>query len=181
MPRPQLHYGATAKLFHWVIAALIAVQLPIGWLMPDIEPGMTPGTAMSVHISIGMTILVLIVLRFIWRLMHPVAPGERPARLAARQLGTVHWLLYLTVLVTTLTGWCFASTHGWTIQLYGIAPLPHLVAEGSPLGDELGELHEPLTWALLVLVAVHIAAALIHLFVYRDRVMHRMLPGAGPV
>jgi cytochrome b561 len=37
-------------VLHWVIAALIAVQLPIGWLMPDIEPGMIPGTAMSVHI-----------------------------------------------------------------------------------------------------------------------------------
>jgi cytochrome b561 len=70
---------------------------------------------------------------------------------------------------------------GWTIYLYGIAPMPHLVAEGSPLGRELGELHETLTWVLLVLVGLHIAAALVHLFVYRDRVMHRMLPGTGTI
>ena len=68
MPEPRLHYGATAKVFHWAVAALIAVQLPLGWLMPDIEPGMTPGAAMSAHISFGMTILALIVLRFVWRL-----------------------------------------------------------------------------------------------------------------
>jgi len=179
MPRPQLHYGATAKVFHWLVAALIAVQLPLGWLMPDIEPGMTPGTAMSVHISIGVTILALIVLRFSWRLTHPVAPESGLPGWQRVSSELVHWLLYLTVLATTLTGWCFASAHGWTIYLYGIAPLPRLVAEGSPLGDDLGELHEPLTWALLVLVGLHIAAALVHLFIYRDRVMHRMLPGSA--
>ena len=134
---------------------------------------------MSVHISIGMTILVLIVLRFLWQLSHPVAPESGLPGWQRVSSEAVHWLLYLTVLATTLTGWLFASTHGWIIHLYGVAPLPHIVAEGSPLGDELGELHETLTWVLLVLVGIHIAAALVHLFVYRDRVMHRMLPGTG--
>jgi cytochrome b561 len=181
VPEPRLHYGATAKAFHWAVAALLAIQLPLGWLMPDIHRGMTPGVAMSVHISIGMTILTLIVLRLFWRLTHPVAPESHLPAWQRVSSEAVHWLLYLTVLATTLTGWLFASAHGWTIYLYGIAPLPHLVAKGSPLGDALGELHSPLTWALLVLVALHIAAALVHLFVYRDRIMHRMLPGAGTI
>jgi cytochrome b561 len=73
MPAVQFKYGATAKAFHWIIVALIAVQLPLGWLMPDIRRGMSPGSAMSLHISAGITILVLIVLRFLWRLTHPVA------------------------------------------------------------------------------------------------------------
>jgi cytochrome b561 len=55
MRTEQLHYGATAKLFHWVIAALIAVQLPLGWLMPDTHRGETPGTAMTLHVSIGVS------------------------------------------------------------------------------------------------------------------------------
>src|SRR3954471_21032917 len=181
MPDPRLHYGATAKAFHWAVAALIPVQLPLGWLMPDIHRGMSPGFAMSVHISIGMTILVLIVLRFLWRLTHPVAPESSLPAWQRVSSELVHWLLYLAVLLTTLSGWFFASMRGWTIYPYGVAPLPHLVAEGSPLGRELGELHEPLTWALLILVGLHIAAALLHLFVYRDRVMHRMLPGAGTI
>jgi cytochrome b561 len=181
MAEPRLHYGATAKAFHWAVAALLAVQFPLGWLMPDIRRGMTPGIAMSVHISIGMTILALIVLRFVWRLSHPVAPESTlPARQRISS-EAVHWLLYLAVLLTTLSGWFFASMRGWTIYLYGIAPLPHLVAEGSPLGRTIGGWHETLTWVLLVLVGIHIAAALLHLFVYRDRVMKRMLPGAGTV
>ena len=181
MPVPQLQYGATAKLLHWLIAALIAVQLPLGWLMPDIHRGMLPGTAMSAHISIGMTILALIVLRLVWRLTHPVAPGgDLPAW---QRVGSelVHWLLYLAVLLTTLTGWLYASYRGWSIDLYGLAPLPPLVPQGSRLGHDLGELHETLSWVLLGLIGLHVAAALVHLLVYRDRVMQRMLPGAGTV
>ncbi len=177
MPAKQSKYGTTAKTFHWVIVALIAVQLPLGWLMPDIRRGMSPGSAMSLHISIGITILILIVLRFLWRLTHPVAPESYlPAWHRVSSEG-VHWLLYLVVLLTTLTGWMFESARGWSISLYGVLPLPRLVEEGSPTGRAIGELHSTMVWVLVTLVAIHVLAALVHLFVYKDRVMHRMLPG----
>ena len=177
MPTAQLHYGPTAKLLHWLIAALLAIQLPLGWLMPGIRRGMTPGTAMSLHVSIGTTILVLIMLRFLWRLARPVAPETHlpPWQRVSSEL--VHWLLYVVVLLTTISGWFYASARGWTIQLFGLVPLPRLVEQGSALGRTIGELHATLTWVLLGLVGIHIAAALVHLFVYRDRVFHRMLPG----
>jgi len=181
MPAEQLHYGTTAKVFHWAIAALIAVQLPLGWLMPDIHRGMTPGTAMTLHISIGMTILLLIVLRFLWRLTHPVAPETNLPGWQRVSSELVHWLLYVVVLLTTLSGWFAASVHGWTIYLYGLVPLPRLVEQGSPLGRSIGDLHATLTWILLGLVGFHIATALVHLFIYRDRVMYRMLPGEPAV
>lgn len=181
MPTEQSHYGSTAKVFHWAIAALIAIQLPLGWLMPDIHRGETPGTAMSLHVSIGFTILVLIVLRFAWRLTHPVAPETNLPAWQRVNSELVHWLLYLVVLLTTLSGWFAASVRGWTIYLYGLVPLPRLVEQGSPLGRNIGALHATLTWILLGLIGIHIAAALVHLFVYRDRVMYRMLPGEPTV
>src|SRR3981189_2371844 len=46
----RLHYGITAKIFHWLIVALLVVQYPIGWLMPDIHRDMKPGDAMTLHI-----------------------------------------------------------------------------------------------------------------------------------
>jgi hypothetical protein len=49
----RLHYGTTAKIFHWLIVALLFVQYLIGWLMPDIRRGMKPGDAMTLHISLG--------------------------------------------------------------------------------------------------------------------------------
>src|SRR5271169_1415129 len=63
----RLQYGTTAKIFHWLVLALLLVQYPIGWLMPDIHRGMTPGVAMTFHTSIGLVILAAVVLRLSWR------------------------------------------------------------------------------------------------------------------
>src|SRR5258707_7207805 len=90
----SLQYGTTAKVFHWLIAALLLVQYSIGWLMPDIHGGMKPGAAMTFHASFGMVILVLIVLRFAWRLAHPVAPESSLPPWQRLSSKAVHWLLY---------------------------------------------------------------------------------------
>jgi cytochrome b561 len=177
MPARQSHYGATAKALHWLTAGLLVVQLPLGWLMPGIPRGMNPDAAMSLHVSIGVSILLLMTVRLLWRLTHPVAPeSELPAwqRIGAE---LIHWLLYSAVGLTTATGWLFSSARGWTIHLFGLAPLPRLVEQGSGFGRSLGGLHVTLTWILFALIGVHVLAALVHLMVYKDRIFHRMLPG----
>lgn len=174
MPR-ALQYGTPAKILHWLIVALLLVQYPLGWLMPNIRRGMVPGAAMNLHISFGLIVLLLIALRLLWRMTHPVAPDADLPRWQRLASEAVHWALYALVLATTLTGWFYASMRGWTITLFGALPVPALTAEGSELGRALGRLHEGVVWILLAAAGVHVAAALIHLFVYRDRVMARML------
>ena len=172
----QLYYGTTAKVFHWLIVALLLVQYPIGWLMPDIKRGMRPGTAMTWHVSIGTVILALIVMRLIWRLTHQVA-SESSLKLWQRlTYETVHWLLYLAVLTTTLSGWLFASARGWATSWFFLIPLPMLTKENAGLVRAIDGWHQNFEWALLILVGLHVASAFLHLFYYRDRVMQRMLP-----
>jgi cytochrome b561 len=174
--KQRLHYGATAKVLHWSVVALLIVQYAIGWLMPDIKRGMTPGAAMTWHISIGMTILVLIVARLTWRLTHPVAPESSLPPWQRLTSEAVHWLLYLLVLATTLSGWLFASARGWTISWFFAVPLPMLTAGNRQLLHAIDGVHQDLEWALLILIGVHVAAALLHLLYYRDGVVRRMLP-----
>ncbi|HWD60534.1 MAG TPA: cytochrome b/b6 domain-containing protein [Stellaceae bacterium] len=177
MLTPQLHYGPTAKAFHWAIVALLVVQAPLGWLMRGLRRGMPPDAALTVHVSLGLTILLLIVLRFLWRLSHPVAPESYLPAWQRLSSEWVHWLLYLAVLLTALTGWLLDSARGVGPVLFGLSPMPRLVGEGSAFGQAVGRWHATLVWVLVALVAVHVAAAFIHLLVYRDRVMQRMLPG----
>jgi cytochrome b561 len=137
---------------------------------------MKPGDAMTFHISFGITILALIVLRFFWRITHPVAP---PSSLPAWQQlisEAVHWLLYALVLATTMTGWIFASERGWSVSLFFAVPLPSLPTEGSLLANSLGKWHGTMEWVLLLTIGVHVAAAMAHTFIFRDRIMQRMLP-----
>jgi len=173
----RLQYGPTAKLFHWLIVALLIVQYLIGWLMPDLHRGMQPGVPMTLHLSFGLSILVLIVLRFVWRLMHPVAPESSLP--AWQRLGSelVHWLLYILVLATTLTGWLFASFRGWSASYFYLFPFPMLASDNAAAGRAIDGLHQAAEWALLVFIGLHVLTALVHLFIYRDRIMHRMLPG----
>jgi cytochrome b561 len=173
----RLQYGTTAKVFHWLIVALLLVQYPLGWLMPDIHRGMKPGDAMTWHISIGIVILTLIALRLTWRLTHPVAPESSLAPWQRVTSEAMHWLLYVLVLATTISGWLFASFRGWSISFFFLTPLPMLSSE-NPSGIRLiNHWHQKFEWALLILIGLHVVAALAHLFVYRNRVMQRMLPG----
>jgi len=170
-------YGTTAKVFHWLVVALLLLQFPIGWLMPDIHRGMKPGVPMTFHVSFGIVILALIILRFGWRLAHPVAPESSLASWQRLTSGAVHWSLYALVLATTVTGWLFASFRGWSVPFFYLFPMPMLASDNASAGKAIDGLHQAMEWTLLVLIGLHVAAALAHLFIYRDRVMQRMLPG----
>lgn len=173
----RLQYGTPAKIFHWLIVALLAVQYPIGWLMPDIHRGMSPGAGMTFHLSIGLTILLLTALRFVWRLTHPVAPESSLPPWQRLSSEAVHWLLYALVLATTISGWLFASFRGWSVSYFYLVPLPMLASDNAAAGKAIDGLHQAMEWALLITIGIHVAAALAHVFIYRDRVMQRMLPG----
>jgi cytochrome b561 len=172
----RLQYGPTAKLFHWLIVALLVVQYLIGWFMPDIHRGMKPGVPMILHLSFGLTILALIVLRFVWRLAHPVAPESSLAPWQRLSSEAVHWLLYLLVLATTLSGWLFASFRGWSVSFFYLFPFPMLASDNAAAGRAIDGLHQIMEWTLLVFIGLHVLAALVHLFVHRNGVMQRMLP-----
>jgi cytochrome b561 len=173
----RLQYGTTAKMLHWLVVALLVAQYLIGWLMPDIHRNMKPGAPMIFHISIGILILLLIVLRLAWRLAHPVVPDNSLPHWQRVGSEAVHWLLYVLVLATTITGWLFASFRGWAISFFYLVPMPMLASDNAAAGKAIDGLHQAMEWSLLAVVGLHVAVALVHLLVYRDRIMQRMLPG----
>ena len=172
-------YGLTAKILHWLIFALLAVQYAIGSIMPHIGRHTLDQGWVAWHFSVGAAILFFIVLRLIWRLIHPVpllptmAPWERVAS------GFVHWGLYPLVLAMTLLGWAATNARGWEVHLFGVVTLPHLAPNGSRWGHEAGDIHDVVVYVLLGFIVVHVLAALYHYFIKRDRVVARMLPGSG--
>jgi cytochrome b561 len=173
----RTQYDTTAKVLHWLVVALLLAQYLIGWLMPDIHRGMKPGDAMTLHISVGIVILALIVLRLVWRLTHRVAAegSLEPWQRAGAE--AVHWLLYVLVLLTTISGWLFASFRGWSISFFFLAPLPMLSSENTDALRAINHWHQKFEWTLLILIGVHVLAALVNLLFYRNRVMQRILPG----
>jgi cytochrome b561 len=172
----QMRYGTTAKVLHWTIVGLLVAQYLIGWLMPNIRRNMSPGVGMTWHMSIGTVILALIVVRLAWRLTHPVAPESSLQPYQRLTSEAVHWLLYLLVLATTVSGWLFASARGWKMSWFFLAHFPMLTSGSQSLVHTLDGWHQDFEWALLILIGFHVATAFLHLLYYRDGVMRRMLP-----
>src|SRR5436309_13195757 len=110
--------------------------------MPDTHRGMTPGAAISFHVSISPTLLAVILLRFGWRLTHPVAPESSLPPWQRLSSEIVHWLLYLLVLATTITGWLFASFRGWSISFFYLMPMPVLASDNEAAGKAIDGLHQ---------------------------------------
>jgi cytochrome b561 len=174
-------YGPTAKLFHWLTAALLTAQYLIGWLLPHIKRGMPPDTIAGLHLSIGVLILGLTLVRYSWRIVHPVPPETGLRRWQRLASNGMHLLLYGLVAATALSGWINASMRGWTITLFDVLELPSFAPGESSLARAIGHWHTTLIWILLLAIVMHVLAALAHLLLLRDRVMDRMLPrGSSP-
>lgn len=171
-------YGAVAQTFHWLIAALVVLQASIALVLPSILPKTAEDSLTAWHLSVGSTILLVMLLRLAWRLTHTPPPPPTdlspPLRLLSR---ATHWAFYVILIVLPLLGWTTASAYGATVRLLGLIPLPALVAPDKPFAEAVGRVHGTVALVLLALIALHVAGALYHALVKRDRVMHRMLPG----
>ncbi len=176
---PRGSYGATAKIFHWLIFLLLAAQYAVGSIMPHIGRKTLNEGWVNWHLSIGAAILLVIVLRFVWRLLTPVALPTTLTPWEYYLSHFTHLMLYLLVLVMTLLGWAAANARGWDVKLLGLVTLPAIAPNGASWGHEAGDIHNILVYVLLGFIVLHVAGALYHYFIRRDQVLQRMLPTAS--
>lgn len=171
-------WGSVARLLHWTVASLIVLQFPLGWIGGDLENSPFKVNWMITHKSLGVTILLLMLARLLWRMAQatPHPPAGTPPwqeRLAAG----VHWSLYAVVLATTLAGWVIADTSRIPWKWWWYLPLPDFLPVVTDVHEAAEDIHEALGWVLFTVLAVHVAAALWHHFVRRDEVLRRMWTG----
>jgi cytochrome b561/uncharacterized protein YbjT (DUF2867 family) len=171
-------YSSIAKSLHWLVFALVLVQFVIGWTMPSIRRGVIPGRLINLHLSFGVLIMAVALIRVLWRRAYPVATAaENIPRWEQALARATHLLMYALLLLLPILGWAAASARDWTVRVFDLVTLPHLIAAGTKIGFIAGDAHVVLSYVLLGLIGLHVAAALYHYFVRRDRVLQRMLPG----
>jgi cytochrome b561 len=171
-------YSGAAKGLHWLIVALLVGQFIFAWTMPHIGRDTPVTTLISLHFTFGIIILAVVVVRLAVRAMHgePVPEDGLPPW-QVQSARVMHWLLYLLLFAIPILGWLNASWRGMPIVMFGLE-LPTLLAKRAPGWGWTGDVHIFIAnWELLVLVGLHVLAALYHYFIRRDRVLQRMLPG----
>lgn len=176
---PQ-RYDPVARTFHWLVVLLLLAQYVTKLVLPFVLPKSAEDSINAWHLSIGSTILLVMVLRLAWRLTHrpPPPPADLPPGLRLLSRAN-HWAFYAVLILLPLLGWVAANAYGATVRLAGLVPLPALVAPDKGFAEQVGLVHGGVALLLLVLVALHVAGALYHALVKRDGVVRRMLP-TGP-
>lgn len=174
-------YSLVAMGLHWLIAALIIFMILLGWRLDDHTS--TRFELFQLHKSIGISILILSLLRLVWRFFK-TPPAELPApawqQVAAR---LVHVGFYVIMIGLPLSGWAMvsASKIGVPTLLFHTVPWPHLpLPRSEALHDVFEGGHKALVWVTILLLGLHVGAALKHHFFDRDETIGRMVPGLKP-
>ena len=175
----QQRYSGGAILLHWLLALLLAGELALGFAMPRDASGFE---LYQLHKSIGITILVLSLVRLGWRLTH-----KRPPKIEGGITGflasAVHVGFYVLMIGVPLTGWAIVSTSAINVptMIFGVVPWPHLPLDAG-MNHTFEEAHEILAKVGIGLFVLHVVGALRHHFLMRDSLLGRMAPGgAGAV
>ena len=184
---PPERYSAVAIVLHWAIAALLFGEVALGLRMEDLH-GPARFAVFQLHKSIGITILLLVALRLVWRLLRrpPPVGGHGRERVLAH---AVHATFYVLLFALPFSGWAIASTSRIIVPtlLYGTIPLPHLPGFSGLAGTTRDAwsaasrfTHTKLVLVLYGLFALHLAGALKHQWLDHDSDIGRMAPGVRP-
>lgn len=189
-------YTRTAVLLHWLIAIVIFAMFGLGWFMTDLpkeapkadafdlfdlgvytwhlSEAVSPRTFYyNLHKSIGITLLGLVLLRLLWRVTH-----KPPALLASlkswekKAANGGHHLLYLLMFAMPLSGLVMAVYSKYGVKWFGIPFIPGL--DNKAIRENFVEVHELVGIVLLIVVGIHILAALKHKFIDKDDTLSRM-------
>lgn len=171
-------WGAVQQLFHWTIVVLVITQFVLANRADALPDGMQKLAVLANHKSFGVTILVLAILRIIWR--HTAGPRPqlpdtmRPWERALARFS--HVALYALLFAVPLAGWTMSSAKNYPVSWFGQFQLPDLVGPSERVFEIAHGAHGTLALSLALVALLHLAGALKHHFIRRDNVLKRMLP-----
>jgi len=170
-------YGHVSVLIHWLVALSIYGMFGLGLWMVTL--GYYDGwyhKAPELHKSIGMVILLVMLVRLLWRFISPPPPSLASySRLTRISAVAAHILLYVLLFSILLSGYLISTADGKPISVFGLFEVPATLSDYGAQADLAGTLHLWLAWSVVVLSVLHGLAALKHHFIDKDVTLRRML------
>jgi cytochrome b561 len=171
-------WGAVAQLLHWTIAVMVIGLAIVGVTMDELPNSPTKLQVYALHKSTGLTVLVLVLVRLAWRVIDPRPPYPATMPQWQRKLSSLtHGLLYVLMFGMPISGWLYNSAANVPLRWFGLFQVPALSGPDRELKQLANQLHETGFYLLGMLFALHVGAALLHHYRYRDATLVRMLPG----
>ncbi|WP_158742135.1 cytochrome b [Acidisphaera sp. L21] len=180
-PRDAGRYDAFTILLHWLTALLVVLLFGLAITFNYLGRG-TPlrHNLQLVHVSFGIGLAAVFVVRLIWTLAGARALPRPTAGAADMLARAMHALLYLLLASQIVLGFLYRWAQGEEFTFFGLFAIPPAFAPDRPWARTFDGLHYYVAWTLIVLAAGHAAAALLHHYILRDGVLRRMLPVKAP-
>lgn len=174
------NYDGVAISLHWATALLVVVQFALAETS-DYFAKPTQASMEALHMSFGVVLTLVILARLVWRLI----PGHQ---ISSLEIGWVraaskaaHYLLYTLLAAAVALGFAVQWSRGHPVSFFGLFDIPGPFGPfDRPIRRDLKEIHNYVAWTIIIIAALHAAAALYHHYVVKDRVLQRMLPRAIP-
>ena len=171
-PEPG-RFTALSRVLHWLTAVLVFCALFVGFVM--VNSVREYSTLILIHWTLGITILVVVLVRVVNRLTHQPPPWPPTVgRLEGKIVVLSELSLYAMLLAQPVIGWAMVSAAGEAVVVFGSLRLPRIAPFDAQLFWLLRQTHSVVAYALMAAIAAHISAVLLHTLTLRDRMIERM-------
>ena len=167
-------YGLLAKLFHWVTFLALVIQIPFGFYLVRLEFSDKRIDLENIHILIGISIFYLVLFRLIWKLINPKPKHWKEFFKGQTIVASInHFLLYVSIFAITISGVLKKLYMGEKINFF---IFQYVLEESNfQLADSFYVIHIYANYLLISLVAIHITAVIFHHFIFKDKIIKKML------
>ncbi len=166
-------YGIISKALHWLSAAILFIQIPLGFYLVDLDFGDQRITIEDIHVTLGLTVFYIIIIRLINNILNPTPKLDPSIFKGQRFLAKMnHVLLYIAILSITISGILKKLFNGETLT---ILFKEIEINENFDLADQFYEIHILANYTLIGLIVLHISAVIVHKLFFGDNLLKRIL------
>ncbi len=166
-------YGLLSKIFHWLSAALLLIQIPLGFYLVDLDFGDERLKIEKIHVFIGLVVFYLIILRLLNNLFNPTPKNDLSKFLGQKILAKInHVLLYLAILSITVSGILKKLFNGESLNFL----FKEInIEENFELADQFYDMHVYSNYLIIILIIIHILAVVVHKIFFNENLLKKIL------
>ncbi len=166
-------YGIISKFFHWLSAAVLIVQIPLGFYLVDMDFSEKRLTVESIHVTLGLSIFYLTIFRLIYKTFNPTPDLQNSIFLGQKIIAKLnHIFLYMVILIITISGALKKLYNGEELDIF-IFNLE--IKDNFELAEIFYEIHIVGNYILIALITLHIFAVIIHKLLFKENLLKRIL------
>jgi cytochrome b561 len=166
-------YGSISKIFHWLSAAVLIIQIPLGFYLVDLDFNEKRLTIENIHVLLGLSIFYLTVLRLIYKLFNPTPPLSNSIFPGQRLIAKLnHVFLYITIIMVTISGALKKLFNG---EILDVIFFSLEIKDNFDLAELFYDIHIVANYTLISLISLHILAVITHKVLFRENLLKKIL------